>query len=434
MQRKKIIIKVAQRLPVSSSYIAKYHAVQKLIEAQNNEIIGLKQSVKRLEDRNEEWAAEVRALRKDPGSRSIIWPVTTEDIIAADWTHPKPSPTLTKLDPPYKIAWVVPPMGPVSGGHADIFRTISYFESKGHECLLYFYDVLETSSLEIIKENLKNYSPIKGKLFYNAKNIEDCDAIFATNWHTAYTVFNHTGTARKYYYVQDFEPAFEPVGAYSTFAENTYRFGLRGITLGRWLTKKLAQDYGMKCDYFELGVNSKEYFLENKNPRHKILFYARPVTPRRGFELGVLVLELFHKLHPEYEINFVGWDTADFKIPFPYKNLGILSPSQLNDLYNQCAAGLVLSFTNMSLLPLEMLASGCRPLINDAEHTRMVSYAKELKYAAPSPKALADALYEVVSKTTESNIKEMSNFAKGFEWDDSNKVIEKILLKELSNL
>jgi hypothetical protein len=44
--------------------------------------------------------------------------------------------------------------------------------------------------------------------------------------------------------VQDFEPYFEPVGSYSTFAENTYRFGFHGITLGEWLSKKLTNEYG----------------------------------------------------------------------------------------------------------------------------------------------------------------------------------------------
>jgi hypothetical protein len=94
-------------------------------------------------------------------------------------------------------------MGPVSGGHADIFRTVSYLESKGHACNVYFYDPQHGSSLVTIQKNLEKYSPIKAKLFYNAKDMADCDAIFATSWHTAYPVLNYKGAAKKYYFVQD---------------------------------------------------------------------------------------------------------------------------------------------------------------------------------------------------------------------------------------
>ena len=425
MKAKRIVSKVARRFPPSKGYI-------RHIELQHDEIIGLRQSVKRLEDRNDEWAAEVRALRGKPESLKIVWPARPEDIIAADWTNSAaPATTAKKATPPLKISWVVPPMGSMSGGHTSIFRTVQYLESKGHECSIYFYDPQSQSSLEAMKDSLKNYPPIKAKLFYNEQTVADCDAIFATSWHTAYQVVNYKGTARKYYYVQDFEPFFDPVGTYSTLAENTYRFGFRGITLGSWLSQKLSKEYGMQCEAVELGVNPKEYHLLNPKLRKKVLFYARPVTPRRGFELGVLALELFHKEHPEYEIHFLGWDITPYEVPFPYTNHGILSPEKLNELYNQTAAGLVLSFSNMSLLPLELLASGCRPVVNDAKHTRLAGYADQITYALPTPRDLADALYKVVTQTTEADIKHMSEFTSKFQWDDSNKKVEDILLSDL---
>jgi glycosyltransferase involved in cell wall biosynthesis len=225
---------------------------------------------------------------------------------------------------------------------------------------------------------------------------------------------------------------FDPAGSYSTLAEHTYRFGFKGITLGKWLSQKLSREFGMQCDYIELGSSPAEYYLTNPKPRKAILFYARPVTPRRGFELGVLALELFHTEHPEYEIHFVGWDTTPYTIPFPYVNHGILSPEQLNELYNHCAGGLVLSFTNMSLLPLELLASGCRPVVNDAEHTRLVSYADQLHYALPAPRALADALYESITESSEARVKKMSDFSKGFQWDNSNQKVEDIILRDMA--
>ena len=423
---KRLAKKVARLFPGVRRYMEKY-------EQTSREVVSLKQTVTRLEERNNEWAAEVRALRADTGSLKIIWPVNPADIIQADWRHPKPMPSFKTHRPPFSLNWVVPPMGPVSGGHADIFRAINYLESKGHSCRVYFYDPLKSTSFEQIKHNLKQYSPLKSQLFYNADQMDTCDAIFATSWHTAYPVFNYAGSGKKFYFVQDYEPYFEPVGTYSILAENTYRFGFYGITLGHWLDKKLSRQFGMACDHIELGVDLNEYHVDNHNQRKDVLFYARPVTPRRGFELGVLALAEFHGQHPDSTIHFVGWDITPYEIPFPYINHGILSPAKLNTVYNQCAAGLVLSFTNMSLLPLEMLAAGCVPVVNDAEHTRLAGYADQLVYAPPAPRPLAGALNELVNDPNNmQRPKAAAAAAQDFQWAASFEKLEQILATQLS--
>ncbi len=428
MNHKKVLKKVARSLPGFRTYI----------EVAEKEKKDLQQTIKTLEVRNDEWAAEVRMLRRDDKRLEIVWPVLKKDLIAADFEKKKAEkkPLQAPRKPPFHISWVVPPMGKGTGGHVDIFRTINYLESKGHTCNVYFYDPLETSSFEELKQSLQSYPKIAATLFYNTKKIADCDALFATHWYTAYPVFNYQGRAKKYYYVQDFEPFFEPVGSYSTLAENTYKFGFRGLTLGSWLSEKLSKEYGMQCDHFELGTDSNIYSLQNRSkPRKKVLFYSRPVSPRRGFEIGVLALEIFHAAHPEYEINFLGWDMSRYDIPFPFVDKGILSPKDLNRLYNECAAGLVLSFTNMSLLPLEMLSSGCTPVMNDAKHTRMVGYSDKLKYATPTPQSLADALHEAVKNSQKKNhAKDNSSYTNNFKWEASNEKIEQILLTELGNL
>jgi glycosyltransferase involved in cell wall biosynthesis len=425
MKPKKIAKKIVYRLPKVGPYIT----------GMQDELTGHREAIEQLELRNKQWEDEVRTLRGDPESLKIVWPVSKKDIVAADWQKPFKAPARKAHKPPFTITWVIPPMGSSSGGHLDIFRTVKYLESQGHRCQIHFYDPQETSSMEIIRENLPKYDPIKAELFYNQiDNIADCDAIFATNWHTAYPVFNYKGSAKKYYFVQDFEPYFDPVGSYSTFAENTYRFGLRGLTLGRWLTEKLSAEYGMKCDYFEQGVNPAHYNLTNPGgARKRILFYARPVTPRRGFELGVAALEIFHKAHPDYEIVFVGWDTTPYEIPFPYVNKGILNAEQLNELYNNSAAGMVLSLTNMSLLPLEMMAAGCSPIVNDGPQTNLVPYGEHIRYAAAQPKTLAKALHEAVSVDSQAKqAKQLAAYAEGFHWNDAFKKINDILIDELS--
>jgi hypothetical protein len=264
--------------------------------------------------------------------------------------------------------------------------------------------------------------------------MKPCDAIFATSWLTAYPVRSFTKASCKFYYVQDYEPYFEPAGTYSSLAADTYRFGFYGLTLGDWLAKKLSSEHGMRCEPFAFGVDPEQYVLRNLQPRHKVLFYAKPTSPRRGFELGVLALECFHRLHPEYEIEMVGADIGRYELPFPCTRNGVLNNDALCALYNDCAAGLVLSFTNMSLLPLEMLACGCTPVSNDAPHTRMVQYAAELRYAEPTPGALAEALFDAVERAGRepAAIAQAASDARQLDWAASNRRIEEVVLRELA--
>ncbi len=202
----------------------------------------------------------------------------------------------------------------------------------------------------------------------------DVDAIFATSWETAYPVFLDASDAKRFYFVQDFEPAFYPVGTESLLAENTYRFGFHGITAGGWLEQKLHDEFGMPTDRFDFAVDHSVYSLTNRSARNEIFFYARPTTARRGFELGIMALERFAQARPDITINLAGWDVSEYDIPFAHNNLAGVEVGRLSDLYNRCAAALVVSATNMSLLPpLELLAAGTAPVVNDAPNNRLVS-------------------------------------------------------------
>jgi glycosyltransferase involved in cell wall biosynthesis len=403
--------------------------VARLIERNKN----LEQEVNGLKQRNSQWETEVRELRGENATRKIIWPVSVDDLVAADLSSIKPSEAQTRRKSPYRINWVLPPTGSASGGMVDILRCIQYLEEKGHICRVYFYDPLNQTTLDGLKTVLRQYPTIKAKLYHNAKTMAECDAIFATNWYTAYPVYNFVGDAKKFYFVQDYEPLFDPAGSYSTLAQNTYDLGLHGVVLGKWLQKKLRTEHGMKADYFDFGIDPGLYSLNNFGSRQKVFFYARPVTPRRGFELGILALELFHKEHPEFEIHLLGWDLSQFQLNFPYVSHGVMTSQELNQLYNESAAGLVFSFTNMSLLPPEMIAAGCVPVVNEAEHTHVVNYERYIKYATPTPTGVARALHEAVTEPkTKAQMEEASRFVQAQVWDRINDKIERVLKRELS--
>lgn len=360
--------------------------------------------------------------------------VDRNDVMKADWSNNPYMPAKKKVKAPYTINWVMSPPGG-GGGHQNIFRFIEYLDSRGHKNNIYIYSTVDPMTLTQAKENVAGYCKAKNLKFYRYKgSMADADIIFATGWETAYPVFNEKTDARKMYFVQDFEPYFYPMGTDYMLAENTYKFGFHGITAGSWLSTTLNRDYGMKCDHYDFGAAAHLYKLSNEKPRKEIFFYARPVTERRGFDLGIMALEIFHKAMPEYTIHLAGWDISGYDVPFPYVNHKALKLEDLPRLYNQCAAALVISLTNMSLLPLELLACGTIPVVNDGENNRLVSDNPNIVYTEASPAALAEALITTVKRDDLGQLSvDAAKSVEGQDWIKSCQKFEKILQRELPN-
>lgn len=339
-------------------------------------------------------------LRVKPEVPSMM--VSAREIMALDWTEPRATWGASRDTGPYEIAWIMSPPGRGSGGHQNLFRFIRFAEDAGHRCRIYLYTTLvEKPTLEQTREMLLEsdaYARVNAEIaWYDPKAgvSPSTDAIFATGWETAYPAYLDPTTAKRLYFVQDYEPSFYPVGTQSLLAENTYRFGFHGITAGKWLSHKLSSEYGMTCSHFDFASDSRDYFVTNPENRDELFFYARPVTARRAFELGVLVLEEFARRRPDVTINLAGWDVSEYDLPFAFRSHGAMDLRDLNELYNRCRAGLVLSLTNMSLLPLELIASGVTPVVNDAENNRLVSEHPSIAFVPPNPKAMAKKLLEI---------------------------------------
>lgn len=361
--------------------------------------------------------------------------VSTEDVLKADWANTKITSPAPSQKESLVINWVMSPPGKGSGGHQNIFRFIRYLEQAGHSCRIYLYSTIDQRTVAEIKDVLRDsYPKTRASIQWLKGEMNECDILFATGWETAYPVFNSKLSTRRFYFVQDFEPYFYPIGSEYVLAENTYRFGFFGVTAGGWLATKLSNDYGMQTDHFEFGAEKSRYQFTNTKKRKEIFFYARPVTARRGFELGIMTLELFHKKHPEYTINLAGWDVSDYNIPFPHKNLSTLSLDELSGLYNRCSAALVMSLTNMSLLPLELLACGTIPVVNDGKNNRLVSDNPHIAYVPNNPASLANKLSEIVSNPNQTaDAAAAAASVAHQDWDKSGKKFVDILESRVRN-
>jgi O-antigen biosynthesis protein len=376
-----------------------------------------------------DWARRAVADRLAPTTMPLD--VRPADVLAADIRVPRSwSPLPFDREGPLVVNWVCPPPSAGSGGHTTMFRLVEHFERSGNVCRVYLYDIYGGDAAYYSSRVRKVFPGFAGEISDVVKGMADAHAVVATAWPTAYPVYADRCRGKRFYLVQDFEPWFYPLSARSVLADNTYRMGFHAITAGRFLAAKLSAEYGMATDAFDFGCDSAYHLVDGVGVRDGIVFYAKPEAPRRAFELGLMALQLFAERHPDITIHFYGSRIG--KLPFSFKDHGLLRPNELNSIYNRCFAGLSLSMTNVSLVPHEMLSAGCIPVVNDAEHNRIVLDNPFVRYAPPTPHALADALGDVVAtKDFASLAASASASVSSASWEEAGRIVEQSIRRAI---
>lgn len=324
----------------------------------------------------------------------VDFPLLPEDI-ASSSNLSLPTPLQGRRDQSsLSVGWImVPPVGR-SGGHTTIFRMVEALTDAGHKPALFLYDRYHGSLRRHEREIRFNWSNITCEVNDAREGLPPMDVYIATSWQTAHVLARRSDfPTRRLYFVQDFEPWFYPRGTESALAEDTYRFGFHPVTVGSVLARILSDEYGVSATVAPFGCDTDVYrLIPSRSERDGVVFYAKPDAPRRGFMLGTLALEEFHRRHPSVPIHLVGHNAS---VPFPAIKHGPLAPRQLAELYNACFAGLALSFTNLSLVPDELLACGVVPVLNDDRYARAELTNPFVRWSQPTPTALADQLSEV---------------------------------------
>jgi len=308
---------------------------------------------------------------------------------------------------PLILNWVFTEPTPGSGGHTDIVRMINLLAGFGHQINAYVVPrqrLVDKSDLEIRDYVRRHFADVDGFVYKWAGGpMPESDAVILTHWTTVYEAGAPPNTSRTFYFVQDWEPFFSPMGTDYLRAEQTYKMGLSCITLGRWLTEFLRGRYDADADYFDLAVDHEVYYPRPvpKPERPRVCFYARPSTPRRLFPMGVAALDLVHRQRPDVEIVFYGAKDDDLshphKIPFPYANRGILKEQELAELFSSSDVGVVLSPTNCSLVPPEMMACKCAVVDLNRETVRgVLEHEVNALLAEPTPESIAAAVLRLL--------------------------------------
>ena len=348
-----------------------------------------------------------------------------------------------------QIHWVIPNFTPGLGGHMTIFRTIDFLERCGHQCTIWVHSELKgndkPSRLSYLHKRVidQYFIPLQtDQVYMLGNNQEDLDRVsgdivIATDRMSTYPVLGMRKFQKRFYFVQDYEPYFFAQGSSSILTEQSYasKNNFACICASPWLKQKM-ESFGNSAVSFPLAVDHSVYHPKSEQQRsdHAIAFYVRRSTPRRLYELGLLALRELFDLGDHFEIiTFGEKDLPDLGIPVKVRHAGILDADDLAKLYRQCTVGLVLSGTNYSLVPNEMMACGLPVVDIDAEHTRLSYEAETAFLAKATPFGLASALSRLLNDDSfrESRAKSGLEKTKELQWDDSSQLIERFIHESL---
>jgi O-antigen biosynthesis protein len=296
-----------------------------------------------------------------------------------------------------RLAFVVPWFRRGSGGHQTIVNLVRELQARGHTCSLWLHDPGGRHAAQSDAQVAASFAGFFGAagppLRRGFAGWDGTDVVIATGWQTVHRTLLLAGCGARAYLVQDHEPEFYGASAERLWAEETYRLGLHAVAASPWLAGLMRARYGSSAAHFDLGVDHEVYRpLPVQRREDVVLFYARAATPRRAVPLGLLALEELHRRRPDVEIALFG-DAQPLPTPFPHRRLGVLDHVGLARAHSSATVGLVLSLTNPSLLPTEMLACGLA-VVDIASESMLATFGPggPIELAEPNPAALAAAL------------------------------------------
>lgn len=382
-------------------------------------------------------------------------PTSPEEITGMRWMRDTPAIARNNLKPLaplarafnkdcLQISWVIPDFALGAGGHMTIFRMVHYLESFGHHQTIWIqncrnYNGPASAKATIANHYIKIGSRVDVRFLPEDVRQLSGDVIIATDCWTAFPVGNATNFKERFYFIQDYEPYFHPMGENYLIAESTYKFGFSALCAGKWLLEK-AHEHGMWARSWELAVDRKHYYPSNlpqrparPNDRKKILFYARSYTPRRAVNLGIAAFEELARRRSDFVVHMFGEDGRDKRFAFPNEQLGILTPAELGRTYRDADLGVSFSTTNYSLVPLEMMACGTPVVEIDAVSARAAFPAGSVAFAGASPHAVADAMERLMDNAVARAAQKRAAFAfvSTLDWQTSAQAVEKALLERL---
>lgn len=288
--------------------------------------------------------------------------------IASDFDF---TPVKQEMPKGNKLAFVVSVINIYGGGINSVLQLAGKLSERGYEVYVVSLDEFDEKDINSKIRMCLGNTEVKGirkDTFVQGK----FDIIIATAWRTAYYIYPFQGY--KMYFVQDFEPYFYERGDFYYLAYKSYSLGYHMISLGDWNGERILEDYpdahvDMVCFPFDGDVYGNTERKYRSDGTINAAVYFRYTSRRLPFLTELICKNLVKKFAADgYELRvFYFGDDKKVKIGGGI-NLGKLKKKELAELYSKCDFGMVFSYTNISLVPYEMMATGL-PLVELKEGT-----------------------------------------------------------------
>lgn len=324
-----------------------------------------------------------------------------------------------------KIACALPPIIKGGGGHRTILNNIGKLGKHFACCVDLYIQPYKGNDKELVRKEIKDSFDLSFDNIYFDTHIKNgYDIVVASMWTTVDMVME-CDCNNKFYFVQDYEPWFYPMGNTRIQAENTYSKGLNHIAFGRWLSNVVREKSGAPAWNIDFCADHDAYCpIEGIKKEKAICAIWQPEKPRRVHELLLEALQILEVAAPELKIYLYG---SEQDPPINLTNvemLGILSIQDCNILYNKCLCGVSLSTSNPSRIPFEMMTSGL-PVIELYRENNLYDLPNEgVLLSDANPAALSEAILQLVS---DADKREKMHYA-GLEY-----MKERLLEKEASD-
>lgn len=317
-----------------------------------------------------------------------------------------------------KIAWIIPSPIKGSGGIRTMIQNANFLVRQGFECDIYVEeDYVNTN--ESMKQRIINfYGECLCDVYVGIDFKKEYDLAFATYSIKTpdYLYYMKNNVKKKAYFIQDFEPWFEPMGGLYLDMEHTYKYGLNGVSIGKWLAYKLQHEFNQPMNYFSFCADTNVYKkLDNVEKENAVCFIFQPEKPRRCSNIGIRALLLVKALRPDVKIYLYGSD-VDIKLDVEMENLHIMPIDKCNELYNKCKVGVCMSSSNPSRIPFEMMAAGL-PVVDLYRENNLYDIPEDgVLLADTSPEAIATAIIKILDddKLQQSMSKKGYEFMKNY--------------------
>lgn len=293
-----------------------------------------------------------------------------------------------------KIAWLVPWFAEGSGGHRTILQNVNRLIDYGYKCDIYVESLSNEPATAIYDRLVAFYGEFKGDVFSGFDMVREYDMVIATGWNTAEPV-SRTTAKHKVYFIQDFEPWFFSMGGKYMTAEYSYSLGLKGVTIGKWLSNKMRTEYNMPTGCFDFCADLDIYHPIETKKENALCLIFQPGKPRRADTIALRALQIVQKLRPDTKIYLYGSAKRNIK-GLKVEHLGTVTPKKCNELYNKCSVGVCMSASNPSRIPFEMMAAGL-PVVELYKENNLYDLPDDAcMLAVPTPAAIATAIIKLL--------------------------------------